>query len=247
MSGTVYQAAAGALLQQMRLDVLSNNLANVNTSGFKADKPVFRMDTGDEKNNTTPTTVPGRLSPYAPPLEAVTDYSAAPLVKTGNPLDAAIIGKGFFQVQAPEGERFTRSGHFMVNEDGVLSTAEGWPVMGQSAEINIEGSRVEISDQGEVMVDGELVDTLRVVDFGDTSKLHKVGDTFFSADPGSDGQTLDDSFEIAQGFVEGSNVDAVRTMTEMIETIRVFEAYQKIIRSADDTTAKTVSEVGRID
>lgn len=248
MSGTIYKAAAGALLQQMRLDMLSNNLANVNTTGYKADTPVFRVTTNEKQtsspSNATPTA--GRLSPYAPPMEALTNFSPGPLAKTGNSLDVAIVGKGFFEIQAPEGSRFTRKGSFTINEDGVLSTAEGWPVMGQGGAITIDGSRIEISDVGEIYVDGEAVDTLQLVDFPEPYNLNKTGDTFFVPKSGVESQAMEEgTAQVAQGFLESSNVNAIRTMTELIETLRVFESYQRIIRSADEATAKTVSEVGR--
>ncbi len=246
MSGAVYQAAAGALLQQMRMDMLSNNLANINTTGYKADKPAFRLDAAAAPQEVAGNTIPGRLSPYAPPLEALTDFTPGPAGRTGNPLDVAIVGEGFFEVQAPEGLRYTRNGNLTINEEGLLSTSDGWPVMGQGGEIAIDGSKVEITDQGEIYVDGEAVDILKVVAFDQPQELTKTGNTLFLAPQGVAGNSVDeDQVQVAQGFLEGANVDAIRTMTEVIETMRVFEAYQRIIRSVDETTAKTVNEVGK--
>ena len=246
MSGTIYQAAAGALLQQMRLDMLSNNLANVNTSGFKSDQPIFRVYPGDTATPAAATTEPGRISPYAPPMEARTNYDNGPLTRTGNSLDVAIVGKGFFEIQTPDGSRFTRKGNFTINADGVLATAEGWPVMGDGGEIAIDEGRVEIGDQGEVLVDGDSVAKIRVVDFPEPYNLEKTGDTLFKPAQGVEGQAVGEGdCQVSQGYLEASNVDAIRTMTEVIETMRVFEAYQRIIRTADDATAKTVNEVGR--
>lgn len=245
MSGAIYQAASGALLQQMRMDMLSNNLANVNTSGYKADKPIFRLEAPDAPEGGA-VEIPGRLSPYAPPMEALTDFGPGPMTRTENPLDIAIVGDGFLEVQAPEGSRFTRKGNLTINERGILSTSEGWPVMGQGGEIAIDGSKVDISAHGEVYVDGEAVDVLRLVAFDQPEQLTKTGNTLFSAPQGVAGNAMDeDQVQIAQGFLEGSNVDAVRTMTEVIETMRIFEAYQRIIRSVDETTAKAVNEVGK--
>lgn len=246
MSGTIYQAAAGALLQQMRLDVLSNNLANVNTTGFKADQPLFRVKPTDSMTPAAAANEPGRITPYAPPMEARTNYDNGPLTRTGNSLDVAIVGKGFFEIQTPDGSRFTRKGNFTVNADGVLATTEGWPVLGQGGEIAIDEGGVEIGDQGEVFVDGESVATLRVVDFPEPYNLVKTGDTLFMPAQGVQGQPVEEGeSQVAQGYVEASNVNAIRTMTEMIETLRVFEAYQRMIRTADEATAKTVNEVGR--
>ncbi len=241
MSGAIYQAAAGALLQQMRLEMLSNNLANANTTGFKSDIPVFRL-------------APESLSPEAevpslkthsitPPMEAITDFSSGAVVKTDNPLNVAIVGRGFFEVQTPDGPRYTRNGSFSINADGLLCTALGDPVMGQSGEITIDGGNIAIGELGEVFVDGQQVDVLKVVDFPEPYKLQKSGESFFVPDDLGQETILEDGFHIAQGFVESSNVNTIRTMTDMIETMRVFEAYQKVIQSSNETTARTVNEI----
>ncbi len=244
MSGTIYQAAAGALTQQMRLDMLSNNLANVNTTGFKADIPVFSME-AEEPSDEMPVYSTGLLSPYAPPMSARTDFSAGATTRTGNPLNLAIAGKGFFEVETPNGPKFTRTGNFAINAEGILSTADGWPVMGQAGTITIEGGRVHIDEEGQVHVDGESAGTLRIVDFDEPYALDKAGDNLFVPRDGAQAQPIEPgTSQVVQGFLEASNVDAIRTMTEIIETMRVFEAYQRIIRTADETTAKTVNEVG---
>jgi flagellar basal-body rod protein FlgF len=247
MSGAIYQAAAGALIQQMRLEILTNNLANVNTTGYKADIPVFRLPKGQATGQATSApAIPGGMTPYAPPLEARTDFEAGPFVRTGNDLDVAIQGRGFFEIQAPDGPRFTRKGNFTINAQGALATTEGWPVMGKSGPITIDGSRIDINNNGDVSVDGNLVDSLRVVDFDQPGNLSKTGGTFFVPAQGVQGRTLaEGSTQIAQGFLETSNVNAIRTMTELIETMRVFESYQRVIRTADEATDKTVNEVGR--
>lgn len=243
MSGTIYKAAAGAILQQIRLETYANNLANVNTVGFKADQPVFRFDNPEipagpaDGGNA-------RLSPYALPLEYVTNFGPGPLMQTGGSLDAAIAGKGFFEVQTPDGLQYTRNGSLGINADGVLSTSEGWPVMGEGGEISIDGSKLEISEEGEVIVDGDVVGVLKVVDFSDPSKLTKNGNSLFKADGTGAGLIDAQDYRIVQGSLESSNVDAIRTMTQIIETLRVFESYQRVIRSADEATAKTVNEIG---
>jgi flagellar basal-body rod protein FlgF len=244
MSGAIYKAGAGAILQQMRLDVYANNLANVNTAGFKADQPAFRFDVADAGQQ--PAALPEKLSPYALPLEYVTDFDTGPLHATGSPLDIALTGEGFLEVQSPDGIRYTRSGHLRINEDGVLSTTQGWPVMGQGGEVTINGGRIEISGNGEITVDGDVAGTLRVVAFDDPGQLQKTGDAMFTAPENGAGMRDANDYRITQGAIEGSNVNAIRTMTEIIDTLRLFETYQKAIRSADDATAKTVNDVGRI-
>lgn len=242
MSGTVYQAAAGAMLQQMRLDVLSNNLANINSVGYKADKLVFRVDTtGAPQAAQLPAP---QLSPYAPPLEKTVDFSIGPARQTENPLDMAIMGDGFFVVQSPDGLRYTRKGSFSINDQSQLSTADGWPVLGQGGPITIDGSRLEINDQGQIFVDGNQVDTLRIEDFDKPYDLQKTGETLFAPASNRVRTVPAEDYHISQGFVELSNVEAIRTMTEIIETLRAFESYQRVMRAADDATAKTVNEVG---
>lgn len=243
MSGTIYKAASGALLMQQRLDILANNLANVSTVGYKADRPEFRIpDT--QPVETTETNTP-QLSPYSPPMTFHVDFSSGALLQTRNSLDVAIQGDGFFEIQTESGLQYTRKGNFSINDDGMLSTSDGLPVMGQGGEITIEAGRIDINPQGEVYVDGELLDTLKVVDFDKPYELKKTGSNQFV--PINDTVTPRDgeNYLISQGFVESSNVNAIRTMTEVIETMRVFETYQRVIRASDDATAKTVNDVGR--
>jgi flagellar basal-body rod protein FlgG len=225
--------------------MLSNNLANVNTIGYKADLPVFRFNEPAAEADPATGEVP-KLSPYLSPIDHVTNFTEGALRETGNPLDVAIVGDGFFAVQTPDGIQYTRKGRFSVNEQGQLSTADGNAVMGQGGEIAIDGSRVEISEAGEVSVDGAVVDVLRVVDFERPYPMQKVGGTRFVPAESSAQPQESRNYRIAQGAVEASNVDALRTMTELIESLRVFESYQKAIRAADDATAKTVNEVGRV-
>lgn len=243
MSGSIYKAGSGAILQQMRLDVYSNNLANVNTIGFKADQPVFRIE--DTDSPPEPSQQSAGLSPYAIPMEYVTDFEMGNMQRTGAQLDASIVGTGFFEVQSPNGLQYTRNGHFTINEDGVLSTTEGWPVMGQGGEITIDGNKIAIGEDGEVEVDGDVVGVIKVVEFENRNLLKKTGGSLFMADDPGVAMVDAQDYRISQGSLEGSNVDAVRTMTQMIETLRAFETYQKVIRAADDATAKTVNEVGK--
>ena len=244
MSGAIYKAGAGAILQQMRLDVYANNLANINTTGFKADQPTFRFDPADAPSETGGPSE--SISPYALPLEYVTQFDSGPLKNTGSPLDVAILGEGFIEIQTPEGTRYTRNGHLTINEDGVLSSSQGWPVIGQGGEIAIEGSRIDFGEDGEISVDGEVVGALRVVAFDRPELLQKSGDTLFHT-PNADAGIRDaQDYRIIQASVEGSNVDAIRTMTEIIDTLRVFQTYQKAIRTADEVTSKTVNQVGRV-
>jgi flagellar basal-body rod protein FlgG len=181
-----------------------------------------------------------------------TDFSSGEMKKTGNPFDLALTGRGFFCVQTPDGVRYTRRGDFTVDSDEVLVTQEGWPVLGQGGEIQIklakpseEKREFSVSEDGFVTVDGSQVDRLRLVDFTNSSGLEKAGHNFYRAVNPSTLEDMDEDFRVSQGFLELSNVDVVRMMTEMIEVLRGYESYQKTMRSIDDMNAKLINDVGR--
>jgi flagellar basal-body rod protein FlgG len=250
MSGSIYLAASGAMLEQMRLEVLANNIANVNTPGFKQDLPIFRVSEPSQEPSAPSegevSTAMQEILPYSPPFDFWTDFSTGPLKNTGNPLDLALVGEGFFVVRTPEGERYTRQGSFCLNDEGVLCTQDGYPVIGQGGDISIDGQQITVGQDGSIEVDGQQIATLRLVNFSAPESLQKVGNNLYVND---DESGINPEFEatdiqVDQGFIEMSNVNAIRAMTDMIECLRVSESYQKVIRSADEATAKTINEVG---
>ena len=170
MSGSIYMAATGALAYERRLQVLSNNLANVNTVGFKKDNGRFQAFSLSETTPNNELTLLGNRS-HAPAYwmqySTYTDFSSGEMKKTGSPFDLAITGRGFFCVQAPDGVRYTRRGDFTVDKDEVLVTQEGYPVLGQGGEIQIKMAKpsedkreFSVSEDGFVTVDGSQVDRL---------------------------------------------------------------------------------------
>ncbi len=250
MYGAIYTAASGALAQEKRLTVLANNISNINTAGFKKDISVFKVL--DANGDTTVNPIAEGNSPVEAnaPLylqyRTATDFSPGPVKKTDNPFDLAQEGNGFFCVQTPEGMRYTRNGHFTLDPQGLLVTRDGYTVIGDGGEISIDGQNFAVDIQGNISVDGAQVDKLRVVEFADPLVLKKVGDTLFAT---TDPDAIPDSPElikVRQGYLELSNVDPVRMMTEMIEVLRGYESYQKAIRALDDASAKSINEVGLV-
>lgn len=246
MSGGMYLAAAGALVQQLRLEVLSNNVANISTNGYKGDRSIFQIPQETEPQ-TVETSIEGvqPLSPYAPPFATVIDFSQGAIRQTGNPLDVAISGSGFFSIQTPDGVQYTRQGNFTLDSNGVLITPDGNPVMGEGGEITLEEGTVEIDLQGAVYQDGDEVGRLQIADINNSETLKKAGNGRFV---GSEETTVGERPEnttLSQGYLESANVNPVRAMTEMIETSRAFEAYQKVIQSADEATSKSINDVGK--
>lgn len=249
MTDIVYSVASGTTAQMQRLEILSNNLANASTAGFKADHPVFGSYLPMEADPEATETPEGMLQlpdNYHVKIVATrTDWGSGPLRRTGNALDVALVGTGFFVIQTPEGQQYTRDGQFRLDEGGRLVSTDGMPVMGDGGEIRLEGDNVNIDEEGGIWVDGERVNGFQVVAFDEPERLEKRGRTRFGAPPEITPRAPDEPPAVMQGHVEQSNVDAIRTMTEMIDTLRAYESYQKAMRSADDTTAKVINEVGR--
>ncbi|MBL7202874.1 MAG: flagellar basal-body rod protein FlgF [Desulfobacteraceae bacterium] len=243
LTQAMYAASVGAFNNQQRLDVLANNLANINTPGFKQDRLVFRVPVEKEGDSHTDY-LRGPSSPM--PSEARTDFSQGILRHTDNALDLALDGNGFFCIKTPAGTHYTRNGSFAINEDGVLATKEGHPVVGKGGEIKINGSNVHVDEGGNVSVDGSEVGTLKVVTVSQPDFLKKMGNTLFALGGSGVAEEKAEGFKVMQGYLETSNVNGIRVMTEMIDISRSYESYQKVIQFLNDATKKSINEVGRL-
>ncbi|MBO8126112.1 MAG: flagellar hook-basal body protein [Firmicutes bacterium] len=238
----IYTGATGMLTQQRRLDVISNNLANVNTAGFKRDYlasvsfpevEMYRVAGG----RSVPV---GPLGYGADTPVLHTDFGPGSLQVTGNPLDLAIEGEGFFAVDTPRGERYTRAGHFFRNAQGFLVTGSGDYVLGQRGRIPLSGSEIQVSQDGWVSVDGRRVDRIRVVIFPPAFGRKEGENKWVAAEVTEVAEP-----RIRQGAVERANVNAVKEMVDMITVLKAYEANQKIITTQDELLDRAVNEVGR--
>lgn len=243
MNRGIYVALSGTLAQQKRLEVLTNNLANVNTPGFKKDKAIFKISLPPPDNQISPSTGNFKDKVFVETNSIVTDFSTATQNQTGNSLDIAIDGDGFFEVMTPQGTRYTRDGSFRRNEGGELVTTEGYKVMGDGGAIRIEGNGVKVDRDGNVQVDGAPVGKLKVVDFPKPYPLKKEMENLYAA-PASV-NAVPSNAEIRQGYTEGANVSVIREMTSMIDVMRSYESYIKAMQSMDEATGKVINEVGR--
>lgn len=257
MSGEIYLAAAGALDCEKRLQIISNNLANANTVGFKMDRGHFKLinpaDLPSQTAQNPADLATSRAHLFWNNFSMYTDHSNGALKRTDNDFDLALVGKGFFSVQTPDGVRYTRKGDFTLNSDGVLVTRNGWPVLGDGGEITIKSTenphkyaKFAVDEQGNVSVDGKQVDSLRIVEFPNLNQLTKAGDTLFKPPAAGPGETKAEDVKVSQGFIELSNVDSVKMMTEMIMVLRGYESYQKIIQTADKTYSQAINQIGTI-
>jgi flagellar basal-body rod protein FlgG len=215
-------------------DMISNNLANINTSGFKRDDVVF--DVLEHGYNEEL------------PLDQYTDFDQGDLKSTGNLMDFAISGEGFFTMESSEGQLFTRNGHFSISDEGMIEDSFGNRLLGSSGPVEVLGQNgvpgeVRITEKGEVMVNGDIVNKLLITDFEDKHELEKVGNNLFKPNEGVTGESIE-SKGIVQGFLETSNINPVNEMVNLIDMHRQFEATQKVMRTFDQIAEDAINEVG---
>ncbi len=233
----IYTAAAGMTVKKTWLEIVSNNLANANTSGYKKDVMAFR-NLIDAQNLFTE-------DPQAGAVESViTDFSQGVLRATGNPFDLAIEGKGFFVLDGATGARYSRDGHFQVNSEGILVGPAGLPVLGENGEITITENDFQVNRKGEIYSQGKLIDRLLIVDFPADS-LRKAGNNLFEPAPGAPDPVAVES-QVIQGHLEEANINIVEEMINLILLSRDFNESQKTIQTQDETLRRTVQDLGRV-
>ena len=249
MSQGIGDVIAGAMFQQLRLGVISNNLANVNTVGFKRDQAVYEPFPEEEL-----TAAQEQEAIIAPDLEksaantpsrTAVNFEQGAVTLTGNKLDVAISGDGFFSIETPDGTRYTRKGTFTLNEQNELCTLSGLPVLGEGGKIALESSDIHIDEKGNIVENENIIDTLKIVDF-EKNALMKHGEDLFKLKDEDTEEIEPENLFVQQGYVEQSNVNAVKMMTEMIDTLRGFESYQKVITSLSEVTSLAINKVGDV-
>ncbi|HGJ65608.1 TPA: flagellar basal-body rod protein FlgF [bacterium] len=236
----LYTAVSGMMNQQTMLEVITNNLANVNTVGYKKNELDFSgtFNPLPEQDGTYST-----LNLDSVSARFITDFSEGEIRQTNSTLDLALSGDGFFVIQHPEGIRYTRSGNFTLDNSGRLVTVDGYAVFGSNGAIQIQGENIEIDSKGYVIVDGNQIDKIRIVDFAKPYELTKTGHNTFN----NTNQTILSSNAIVrQGYLEMSNANPIHEMVKMIETMRIYESYQKTIQLFNETLEKSNNELGKI-
>jgi flagellar basal-body rod protein FlgG len=244
----LYLANTGMLTQQRRMDVVTNNLANASTVGFRQDDLLPRSFAAELVSRLDD---PALAGPAVGSLdhgihvdEVVTDFSAGPVEETGLPTDLALTGPAFFAVQTPAGERYTRAGNFKVTADGLLTTQDGYPVLAENGPAQVGSADFTVSSTGRIQsAAGET--QLRLVQFADPTGLRKEGNNLFlNLNAGApDGQA---TAGVRQGCLEGSNVDLASQMTRMVEIYRSHEINQRMIKIFDEKLGRSVNDIGRI-
>jgi flagellar basal-body rod protein FlgG len=274
----LYTGASGMIAQEARLDAIANNLANVDKTAYKKDLTLFKAfpdmiirRLNDDGLGITPAgsydTMPfvGKLGTGVEVNEVYTLYEQGSLMRTENPFDVALDGKGFFAVMTERGERYTRNGAFTLNKDGILVTHNGLPVLGQNGIIKLQKNNFMINERGEILVNAALslepsdmvgmtqnnweqpvvIDKLKIVDFENIRELKKEGESLYRDTEYSGPALPAEEFKVVQGFLEKSNVNAVREMVDMIEVQRSYEANQKAMLTHDQELGRLINEVAR--
>ena len=207
----------------------------------------------------------GKLGTGVEVNEVYTIYEQGSLMRTENPFDIAMEGNGFFTVMTERGERYTRNGAFTLNKDGILVTHNGLPVMGQNGIIKLQKNNFKINERGEILVNSALslnpddmigltqnnweqpvvIDKLKIVDFENIRELKKEGESLYHETEYSGPALPAEEYKVIQGFLEKSNVNAVREMVDMIEVQRSYEANQKAMLTHDQELGRLINEVAR--
>lgn len=248
-----YTGASGMNAQQNRLDAISNNLANVDTTGYKRDiavsksfpellirrtnaDGVYHLQNGMGSADAAP--VIGKLGLGVETNENYVDFTQGSFRLTNSQTDVALSGQGFYVIDTPNGERYTRNGNFLIGKEGILETKDGYPVLGEKGYIYLEDDKINVNEDGIITKseDGFEIDRFKLVRFDNERYLKKMGNSFYSANDISGPAHIAEGSErprFIQNYTETSNVNVVNEMVQMIEVNRAYEANQKTITSED--------------
>ncbi|MCM2284552.1 MAG: flagellar hook-basal body protein [Desulfobacula sp.] len=225
----VTRPVQGGLRQERKLESVSNNLANAETIGFKKDTISFDLKFKAQVNK---------------------DFSQGSFQATGNALDVALSGEGFFKIETPEGIRYTRNGNFSLDINGVLIDQNGNPVLGQGGAIVIAGEEMEetlsINQIGEISLGGEILDTLDIVTFEDKRKLEREAENLLSYKGPTTDEIQVEQTVVQHRTLENSNIQVVDEMVRMIDYHRMFETFTKSILTFDEVDNKAINDVGKL-
>ncbi|RJF87110.1 flagellar basal-body rod protein FlgF [Oleomonas cavernae] len=242
MENALYVGLSQQMVLERQMEMVANNIANLNTTAFKGERPVFQeyvMQAGQNK-----------------PVSFVLDYGvsrdsrAGVLTPTDSPFDVAMNGDGWFSVQTPNGVRYTRNGHFTMDPDGRMVTREGYALLDDGGgEITIDqpelGTPV-IGRDGTVAQGTNQIGRVGVFTFANDQQLRAAGDSLYEAPAGAAPTAANDTAQVVQGMLEGSNVQPVVEMTRMIDLQRRYQTMQNLMTSDHDLQRTAIQRLGRV-
>ncbi|MDD5017606.1 MAG: flagellar basal-body rod protein FlgF [Eubacteriales bacterium] len=251
MLRSFYIAGTGMLVQREKMDVLTNNITNIDTTGYKKDSLIsstfedMLIERVNDPYVISTTTIVGLQNTGTHVEEIVTQFEQGSLEATGRSCDVALRGDGFFVVSTGDGDRYTRDGSFSVDENGYLVNSDGYYVMGKSGRIYAGSDDFTIDEQGNIYVDDVLKETLIIVAPADLSGLRKQGNNLYYNYAA--GQMLDTAdTKVMQGYLESSNVDMAEELVEMMALTRAYELNQRVLKMVDESLEITVNQVGKV-
>ena len=243
----IFASGSGMQPRMTRLEVVANNIANINTTGFKKDSMFVQM-----VKNAGVAQAQGEGELRGLNAKEFTDFSEGSFLQTKNPLDLAIQGRGFFVVETPQGIRYTRNGNCSLKEDGTVVNADGYPLLSSSGPIRIPQTQknpeaaISVNQLGEITYGNTSLGKIRVADFNDLNQLKKAGQSLFASDGPEKPESADGSQSIVrQGYLEESNVEGIGEMVQLVELTRSFETDQRTIQ-AQDSTLERAMDIGRL-
>lgn len=238
MENSIYVGLSGQVALQEKMALIANNVANINTPGFRGQNAVFHEYLSDQKRMKEDVSLVYDYGQYQ-----VTD--PGPIKQTGGPLDVALVGPGFLGVQTPEGTQYTRAGNFALNSLGELVTSRGYKVAGQGGGniiIPEDAEYVNIDETGVVSTQDGPVGSLMIAEFTDYQKLEPAGNGLYKTEEAATPAT---QTKLKQGSVEGSNVSGVLEMTRMIEVLREYQAVQNMMQTEHQRQQTMIQRLGR--
>ncbi len=270
---SIWVPLSGQIAQQRKVETIANNIANANTAGFKKDRLAFKEHLTALNKQGEIIDLPrkewspddfyrsqGGENAFVRVDGSYTNFQQGALNPTGNPLDMALFGKGFFEVLTPSGIRFTRKGVFNLNKNGELVTESGFKLLAPISSDNTDaenndnaienriiklppGQKISITKQGDIFSKDGLVNKISVIEFKDANALRKQGNNLFINNADENIVRNNVGTTVNQGFIEGSNVNAVKEMSELINAHRHFENIQKAINTYDQISGQIVNDI----
>lgn len=231
----IYSAARNMYAKENNLEIIANNVANINTTGFKRELPFSEIMSRYE--NT--------------PVKQITDCSQGNLIQTTNPLDLAVSGDAYFVVNTPEGQQVTRNGRFRISEDGFLVNEQGYKVVGRKGEIEFTGTMLDkeqsitVSKKGEIKAGDTYIDDLQIVKVDSRIFLDRKEGVNFSVIDGNFHAANIEEYEVQQGYLEEANVNPVLELQAMIDVSKEFEASQRVINALDHSLEQA-NQIGKV-
>lgn len=240
MDSGYYAAGTALVTSTQQMDTIANNLANASTIGYRGEKNIFSSVLADAGDAGDSSQLDKAINNYGIVSGTILDLSQGALQKTGNDLDMAIQGPGYFVVQTANGPMYTRNGSFQISGHGQLVTATGDAVMGDAGTLTMQPGKVSVSADGTISVNGAVSGKLHIVEFPAGTKVESAGNTYYAAPP--DTAETSTTSEVRQGFLESSNVNPIMGLVDLITTQRAAEMMQRALSMFNSEIDKTATQ-----